>query len=61
MGAKRFAAGDVSGRRDRTRWRQEIVLQRNISNGTRTGAPRTGKSSSSLVDAKVPRVRISLP
>ena len=61
VGAKRFAAGDVSGRGDRTRWRREIVLHRNTSTGTRFGAPRTGKSSSSLVNRRRSLTRRRLP
>ena len=61
VGAKRFAAGDVSRTRHRTRWRREIVLHRNTSTGTRFGAPRTGKSSSSLVNRRRSLTRRRLP
>ena len=54
-------AGDVSRRGDRTRWRREIVLHPNISNGTRTGAPRTGKTSSLLVNRRPTFTQRTLP
>ena len=53
VAAKRFAAGDVS--------RQEIVFQRDASTGTRFGAPRTGETSSSLVNRRRSLTRRRLP
>ena len=44
-----------------TRWRREVVLQRNASTGTRFGVPRTGKSSSSLVNRRRSLTRRRLP
>ena len=51
----------ICGRGGGTRWRREIVLHRNTSTGTRFGAPRTGKSSSSLVNRRRSLTRRRLP